>query len=123
MKKTYTDILANAFSEVRAWKLTTLSLAALCAVLVIALIFQASSTPIVLVPYGVAAEQTRMKVSPGGDFANTSPDPRWALICCYNTRSNNPYKDSRHPRYAFLEKWPDERVKEIGRRDIARFVD
>jgi ectoine hydroxylase-related dioxygenase (phytanoyl-CoA dioxygenase family) len=53
---------------------------------------------------------------------NTSPDPRWALICCYNTRSNDPYKESRHPRYAFLEKWPDERIKEVGRRDIERFV-
>jgi ectoine hydroxylase-related dioxygenase (phytanoyl-CoA dioxygenase family) len=53
---------------------------------------------------------------------NTSPDPRWALICCYNTKSNDPYKDSRHPRYGFLEKWPDERIREIGRRDIERFL-
>jgi len=47
---------------------------------------------------------------------NRSPDPRWALICCYNAARNDPYKDSRHPRYTPLEKWPDARVKEIGRR-------
>lgn len=51
---------------------------------------------------------------------NRSPDPRWSLICCYNTRHNDPYKDSRHPRYSFLEKWPDARIKEIGREWAAR---
>jgi ectoine hydroxylase-related dioxygenase (phytanoyl-CoA dioxygenase family) len=51
--------------------------------------------------------------------ANTSPDPRWALICCYNAARNDPYKESRHPRYTYLEKWPDQRVKEIGRRQLA----
>jgi ectoine hydroxylase len=47
---------------------------------------------------------------------NRSPNPRWALICCYNAACNNPYKESRHPRYSYLEKWPDTRIKEIGRR-------
>lgn len=47
---------------------------------------------------------------------NKSPDPRWAFICCYNARSNDPYKESRHPRYAPLEKWDDARVKDVGRR-------
>ena len=46
---------------------------------------------------------------------NHSPNPRWAFICCYNAARNDPYKESRHPRYSPLEKWPDERVKEIGR--------
>lgn len=50
---------------------------------------------------------------------NTSPDPRWALICCYNARRNDPYKESRHPRYSYLEKWPDSRIKEMGRRQWA----
>jgi ectoine hydroxylase-related dioxygenase (phytanoyl-CoA dioxygenase family) len=50
---------------------------------------------------------------------NQSSEPRWALICCYNAARNNPYKESRHPRYRFLEKWPDERIKEIGRRTIS----
>jgi ectoine hydroxylase-related dioxygenase (phytanoyl-CoA dioxygenase family) len=47
---------------------------------------------------------------------NRSADPRWALICCYNAARNDPYKDSKHPRYSYLEKWPDTRIKEIGRR-------
>ena len=46
---------------------------------------------------------------------NRSTEPRWALICCYNTAHNDPYKDSHHPRYSKLEKWADERVKEVGR--------
>ncbi|MBV9122258.1 MAG: phytanoyl-CoA dioxygenase family protein [Planctomycetes bacterium] len=49
---------------------------------------------------------------------NRSPDPRWALICCYNAARNNPYKESRHPRYSYLEKWPDERIREIGRHQL-----
>jgi len=47
---------------------------------------------------------------------NHSTHPRWAFICCYNAARNNPYKESRHPRYSYLEKWPDSRIKEIGRR-------
>jgi hypothetical protein len=39
--------------------------------------------------------------------ANTSASPRWALLCCYNAARNNPYKESRHPRYSPLEKLPD----------------
>ena len=45
---------------------------------------------------------------------NESDSPRWALICCYNAARNDPFKESRHPRYEFLEKWPDERIKELG---------
>lgn len=39
---------------------------------------------------------------------NSSPDPRWSLICCYNTKDNNPYKKSRHPMYSPLELVDDE---------------
>ncbi len=46
---------------------------------------------------------------------NRSPNPRWAFICCYNAARNDPYKESRHPRYSKLEKWADERVSEVGR--------
>jgi TraE protein len=74
MQLKYTDILANAFSEIRAWKLTTLTLAGLCAVLVIALIAQARTTPVVLVPYGFETSQGPLKVAPGGDFAGSSPE-------------------------------------------------
>ena len=47
--------------------------------------------------------------------ANASANPRWAFICCYNAARNDPYKESRHPRYSRLEKWPDTKIKEIGR--------
>ena len=50
---------------------------------------------------------------------NNSPHPRWVLICCYNTRHNDPYKQSHHPSYTPLEKAPDELVKEVGRRQLA----
>lgn len=30
---------------------------------------------------------------------NRSPDPRWALICCYNRATNDPYQPSRHCSY------------------------
>ena len=45
---------------------------------------------------------------------NTSDDPRWSLICCYNTKHNNPYKESHHPFYEPLEKLPDGAIKEMG---------
>jgi hypothetical protein len=34
---------------------------------------------------------------------NTSDDPRWSLICCYNTRSNSPYEVKRHNGYNPLD--------------------
>ncbi len=45
---------------------------------------------------------------------NLSDKPRWGLLCCYNTKSNNPYKDSHHPRYTPLEKVPHDKIKEVG---------
>lgn len=45
---------------------------------------------------------------------NRSPKPRWAFICCYNTKHNDPYKKHGHPNYHFLEKWPDSKIKEVG---------
>lgn len=38
---------------------------------------------------------------------NRSDHPRWSLICCYNTRSNSPYREIRHPSYRPLERLPD----------------
>jgi hypothetical protein len=35
---------------------------------------------------------------------NRSENDRWALVCCYNARSNDPYKDGKHPRYTRLER-------------------
>lgn len=44
--------------------------------------------------------------------ANLSELPRWSLICCYNTRHNDPYiQGGRHPNYHPLEIWSDDRVR------------
>ncbi len=45
---------------------------------------------------------------------NKSERPRWAFICCYNAAANDPYKDSRHPRYSPLDVQPRDRIAEIG---------
>jgi ectoine hydroxylase len=34
---------------------------------------------------------------------NHSDFPRWSMICCYNSRSNSPFKESRHPPYSPIE--------------------
>lgn len=46
---------------------------------------------------------------------NKSPNPRWAFISCYNTRHNDPYKESRHPRYTPLQKLDDDQFLPIAR--------
>lgn len=51
---------------------------------------------------------------------NVSENPRWSMICCYNARSNDPYKDSHHPRYTPLERLEDSAIREIG---VRRFAD
>jgi hypothetical protein len=51
---------------------------------------------------------------------NTSADPRWSLICCYNARHNDPYKDSHHPRYTPLAKVDDAMIRRVG---LKRFGD
>jgi hypothetical protein len=45
---------------------------------------------------------------------NTSPRPRWALICCYNAARNDPYKDSHHPRYNKLDRVDDDSILRTG---------
>ena len=51
---------------------------------------------------------------------NRSDHPRWSMICCYNAKSNDPYKDAHHPRYTPLKKVADEAIKEVG---VKRFAD
>jgi ectoine hydroxylase-related dioxygenase (phytanoyl-CoA dioxygenase family) len=51
---------------------------------------------------------------------NQSEHPRWAFICCYNTRGNDPYKDGRHPRYSPLRRLEAGQVASIGRMHLAR---
>ncbi|MBN67712.1 MAG: phytanoyl-CoA dioxygenase family protein [Gimesia sp.] len=45
---------------------------------------------------------------------NKSDHPRWGFICCYNTKHNDPYKESRHPQYTPLTKRDDADVLKIG---------
>ena len=45
--------------------------------------------------------------------ANHTEAPRWGLICCYNARHNDPYKDSHHPGYTPLQRVSDAAIKEI----------
>ena len=51
---------------------------------------------------------------------NTSDHPRWALICCYNTKSNNPYKESRHPSYSPLAIFEDEQWESYAAQELNR---
>lgn len=50
---------------------------------------------------------------------NTSPNPRWSLICCYNKATNDPYKKSHHPNYTPLQKLPDSAIKAAGAKTSA----
>ena len=52
---------------------------------------------------------------------NRSDHARWSLICCYNTKHNNPYKEipGGHPCYSPLERWPDAKITEVGKRQLA----
>ena len=54
---------------------------------------------------------------------NTSEHQRWSLICCYNTKHNNPYKDSHHPGYQPLEKLPDNVIKKMSSKFFAEETD
>ena len=49
---------------------------------------------------------------------NKSANPRWSMICCYNAKSNDPYKDSHHPRYTPIDRLDDSAINQIG---IKRF--
>jgi len=51
---------------------------------------------------------------------NRSEDPRWSLICCYNAARNNPYKESRHPRYTPLAKVSGDAIKKWKPAEPAR---
>jgi hypothetical protein len=51
---------------------------------------------------------------------NRSENPRWSMICCYNAKSNDPYKDSHHPRYTPLKLVTDSAIKSLG---VKRFTE
>lgn len=50
---------------------------------------------------------------------NRSERSRWSLICCYNAARNDPYKESRHPRYTPLEKTSDSAIRDWCREQEA----
>lgn len=50
---------------------------------------------------------------------NRSDHSRWSMICCYNARSNDPYKESHHPRYTPLAVLPDTAIVEAGEKRFA----
>lgn len=58
-----------------------------------------------------------------GSGPNHSEHPRWAMICCYNAASNDPYKESHHPGYTPLAKVEDSAVLEAGRAGAAAGVE
>ena len=47
---------------------------------------------------------------------NNSDNSRWAMICCYNAKHNDPVKEHHHPRYTPLRKSPNEAIKQTGAR-------
>jgi len=51
---------------------------------------------------------------------NRSDNPRWSMICCYNAKHNDPYKEAHHPRYTPLTKVPDTEILVAGNK---RFSD
>jgi hypothetical protein len=51
---------------------------------------------------------------------NRSPNARWSLICCYNTRRNSPFKESGHPSYTPLQRVPNDAIKAAGAQILAQ---
>ena len=55
--------------------------------------------------------------------ANRSSHPRWTMVCCYNAARNDPYKDSRHPRYTRLEVVADSALADWARQNAAAMTE
>ena len=51
---------------------------------------------------------------------NDSGEPRWTLICCYNSARNDPYKKHRHSNYSPLDVRPHRCVREVGEAQLRR---
>lgn len=50
---------------------------------------------------------------------NTSDGPRWSIICCYNTRSNEPTREHHHPCYTPHDRWPDSAICDLKDTNIS----
>lgn len=51
---------------------------------------------------------------------NLSDHPRWGLICCYNTKNNDPLLPHHHPGYTPLKKLPDTAIRATGQKTAAQ---
>jgi ectoine hydroxylase len=51
---------------------------------------------------------------------NRSEHPRWAMICCYNSRHNNPLREHHHPSYTPLVKVSDASLTQVGMKRFAQ---
>lgn len=72
MSKHYPDMLANAFSSIKAWRTVAFLLFGLSGFLAVALAYTSLQAPAYLVPYEFATTNGKVKVAPGA--ANVNPD-------------------------------------------------
>lgn len=70
----YLDVIANAFSAVKAWRAAALALAGVVAFLAWALTYQARNSPVVLIPFELATSGTKMQVAVNGELRGTSQE-------------------------------------------------
>jgi len=70
----YTDAVANAFSEAKAWRAASVLLGLVVGILAIALVMQSRATPLTLVPANFASSSGPITVQPTKDFSESSPD-------------------------------------------------
>lgn len=70
----YSDAVANAFSEAKAWRAASLLLGLVVGILAIALVMQSRATPLTLVPMDFATSKGNVTIQPTKDFSQSSPD-------------------------------------------------
>lgn len=70
----YTDAVANAFSEAKAWRAASVLLGMVVGILAIALVMQSRATPLTLVPMEFATSSGNITIEPTKDYSASSPD-------------------------------------------------
>lgn len=68
----YLDVVANAFSTAKAWRMSAMVLAGVVAFLAYALVYQARNTPVILIPHDLATAGKTMQVATNGEIRGTS---------------------------------------------------
>ncbi|MFO0427965.1 MAG: phytanoyl-CoA dioxygenase family protein [Planctomyces sp.] len=51
---------------------------------------------------------------------NRSTKPRWAFICCYNTKTNSPFRTGKHPQYSPLQRVDSKEILRVGKDQLKR---